>query len=135
MTPDFKNPDEFYRLEESAIDGTLIYDDYPPCEYKYFSKLSKLGYKNRHNGWSAEICEDKQAELKRQYLSERQDFDRFFTAACAMQDNIRRGGMTIIEVNKAKTVEGKLKYALIALELILNEEGFAKRNGLDKIIG
>lgn len=128
MKFDFKNETVFTDLEEAAIDGGLIYDDYPPCEYKYFSKLSKLGYLNRHKGWSAEICEAKQAEFKKQYVSEREDFDRFFNAACTMQENIRRGGMTVISINKAKNAEDKLRYALNALELILCEEGFAKRN-------
>ena len=61
---DFKrmSQEEFARYEDMAIDGRLIYDEYPAEEYKYFSQLSRLGYKNRHEGWSKEICEDKQAE-------------------------------------------------------------------------
>lgn len=132
MKIDFKNEAVFNQLEDEAIDGTLLYDDYPPCEYKYFSKLSKLGYMNRHKGWSAEICELKKAEIKAQYISEREEFDRFFNMACTMQDNIRRGGMTVCEVYKAKSLKDKLCYALNALELILCEDGFAKRN-LDKL--
>lgn len=43
--------EEFARYEDMAIDGRLIYDEYPAEEYKYFSQLSRLGYKNRHEGW------------------------------------------------------------------------------------
>ena len=39
--------EEFARYEDMAIDGRLIYDEYPAEEYKYFSQLSRLGYKNR----------------------------------------------------------------------------------------
>jgi hypothetical protein len=36
--------------------------------------------------------------------------------------------MTVCEVNKSKTVFGKLKNALRAIELMTCEEGFAERN-------
>ena len=57
---DFSDDSVFLELEDRAIDGVLDYEDFPPEEYKYFSKLAKLGYLNRHKGWSAEICEEKQ---------------------------------------------------------------------------
>ena len=128
MKIDFNNEHIFYQLEEDAIDGSLIYDDFPPCEYKYFSKLSKLGYNNRHKGWSVEICEEKKGELKRQYLSDKEKFDRFFQMSCKMQSNIRKGEALICKVNKANTKEEKLKYALMAIELMMCQDGYAKRN-------
>ena len=42
--------EEFARYEDMAIDGRLIYDEYPAEEYKYFSRLSRIGYKFRHDG-------------------------------------------------------------------------------------
>lgn len=94
---DFKrmSQEEFARYEDMAIDGRLIYDEYPAEEYKYFSQLSRLGYKNRHEGWSKEICEDKQAEYKREYLHSKERNGRFFRQACIMQENIRRGQTTV----------------------------------------
>ena len=121
--------EEFARYEDMAIDGRLIYDEYPAEEYKYFSQLSKLGYKNRHEGWSKEICEDKQAEYKREYLHSKERNGRFFRQACIMQENIRRGQTTVWKINKTQDREEKLKYALQALELILCDEGLAKHNG------
>lgn len=78
---DFKrmSQEEFTRYEDMAIDGRLIYDEYHAEEYKYFSQLSRLGYKNRHEGWSKEICEDKQAEYKREYLHSKERNGRFFS--------------------------------------------------------
>lgn len=121
--------EEFAKYEDAAIDGRLIYDEYPADEYKYFSKLSKLGYKNRHDGWSKEICEQKQREYKQEYSADKERSSRFFRMACVMQSNIRRGGMMVIKTQKAKDPADKLRYALQALELILCEEGLAKRNG------
>lgn len=123
--------EEFARYEDMAIDGRLIYDEYPAEEYKYFSQLSRLGYKNRHEGWSKEICEDKQAEYKREYLHSKERNGRFFRQACIMQENIRRGQTTVWKINKASDPAEKLEYALQALELILCSEGLAKHSGVN----
>lgn len=130
---DFKrmSQKEFARYEDMAIDGRLIYDEYPAEEYKYFSQLSRLGYKNRHEGWSKEICEDKQAEYKREYLHSKERNGRFFRQACIMQENIRRGQTTVWKINKTQDREEKLTYALQALELILCDEGLAEHNGVN----
>ena len=126
--PNFKNPDVFADLEDKAIDGLLDYDNFPPCEYKYFSRLSKLGYLNRIKGWSVEICEAKQKEYRLQYRCEREKQDFFGSVAKKMQANIRAGEMKIIEVNKAQTRDEKLAAALEALGLITGNENFAKLN-------
>jgi hypothetical protein len=126
--PDFKNTDVFADLEDKAIDGLLDYDNFPPCEYKYFSRLSKLGYMNRVKGWSVEICEAKQKEYRLQYRCEREKQDFFGNIAKKMQANIRAGEMKMIEVNKAKTRDEKLTAALEALGLITGNENFAKLN-------
>lgn len=67
MKPNFKDKTEFARLEDKAIDGQLDYTDYPPAEYKYFSKLAKLGYNNRHKGWDMITCLKLQQELQSEY--------------------------------------------------------------------
>lgn len=46
----FDDMQVFDQLENQAIDGVLDYDSFPPEEYKYFSRLAKLGYMNRHKG-------------------------------------------------------------------------------------
>ena len=125
---DFKDKEVFFELEEQAIDGDLNYDDFPPAEYKYFSKLSKLGYKNRHDGWNKEKCEEKQKEIKQQYMIEKEHAERFFNMSCRMQENIRKGEEMICQVNKAATQEDKLKYALLAIEFMTSQKGYAKRN-------
>lgn len=128
MKFDFKNPDVFADLEDKAIDGLLEYDNFPPCEYKYFSRLAKLGYMNRVKGWSVEICEAKQKEYRLQYRCEREKQDFFGTIAKKMQENIRAGEMKMIEVNKAQPRDEKLAAALEALGLITGNENFAKLN-------
>lgn len=125
---------EFALLEDKAIDGQLDYDNFPAQEYRYFSRLAKLGYKNRHDGWSKEICEQKQREFRMEYLGERERENRFFKISCKLQENIRRGETTIWKIFKSETNEDKLKYALQAIELMTNETGLAKQNGIEERI-
>lgn len=124
----FNDPDVFAQLEENAIDGTLIYDSFPPEEYKYFSNLSKLGYNNRHKGWSAEICQEKQAEYKSEYQSELSHRNRFYMLSCKQQENIRQSEMLISRLNKEQSQEKKLKLALKAIALMTGDSGIVKRN-------
>lgn len=68
---DFTDLSVFEKLEDEAIDGVLNYDDFPPEEYKYFSKLAKLGYCNRNKGWDIDICLKKQEEYRTDYSEEK----------------------------------------------------------------
>lgn len=115
---DFKNKQTFAELEDKAIDGLLDYDSFPPCEYKYFSRLAKLGYLNRTKGWSVEICEAKQREYLLEYQRECDERDFFGKIARQMQDNIKAGQMKRIELRKAQTVEDKLHIALEVIGLM-----------------
>ncbi len=126
---DFKNEQLFASLEESAINGELNFNDFPPCEYKYFSLLARLGYMNRYKGWSGEICQQKQENFYDQYLVEKADFEKYFTMACKMQDNIRKSEMEIIQLDKAKNQDEKYQHALKALSLLVNDNWLYRRNG------
>ena len=131
---DKMSAEEFANLEDKAIDGQLNYENFPAQEYRYFSRLAKLGYKNRHNGWSKEICEQKQREFRMEYLGEKERESRFFRIACKNQSNIKKGEETIWKIRKAKSQNDKLKYALQAIELMTIENGFAKENGIEERI-
>lgn len=119
---DFNNKQTFTELEDKAIDGLLDYDNYPPCEYKYFSRLAKLGYLNRTKGWSVEICEAKQREYKLEYQNDCDRRDFFGKIAKQLQDNIKASQMKRIELRKAQTVESKLAAALDIIGLLLCDE-------------
>ncbi|WP_295196705.1 hypothetical protein [Ruminococcus sp.] len=47
-----------------CIDGQLDYSDFPPPEYKYFLRLSRVGYNNRHKDWDINICLEWQYKLR-----------------------------------------------------------------------
>lgn len=123
----FNDPTEFARLENDAIDGALIYDDFPPEEYKYFSKLSKLGYNNRHKGWSVEICQAKQEEYKQQYYKEKSYNNRFTELYRQVHQNILTSSEITREMYKTNDKEQMLSLALQAIENMTQEDGFVKR--------
>lgn len=128
----FNDPAVFERLEDKAIDGVLDYSDFPPAEYKYFSKLSKIGYNNRVKGWAVEICEKKQKELRADYAREKEEAQRVFDLL--KQDNARRikYNAEITMIYKADDIYGILDSALAALEAVMDEPGFKER--IDKKI-
>lgn len=128
----FSNDDVFARLEDEAIDGRLDYSDFPPEEYKYFSKLARLGYLNRHKGWSAEICEKKQKEFREQYSREKERADKYINGMKRFNDLRIRQGEAISAIYKANDLYGVLDSALSALEALLDEPGFKMR--IDKKI-
>ena len=116
----------FAELEDKAIDGLLDYDNFPPCEYKYFSRLAKLGYLNRTKGWSVEICEAKQREYRLEYQRDCERRDFFAKIAKQLQDNIKAGQAKRIELRKAQTVESKLTAALEVIALMTCDDTIAR---------
>ena len=128
----FSNDDVFARLEDEAIDGRLDYSDFPPEEYKYFSKLARLGHLNRHKGWSAEICEKKQKEFREQYSREKERADKYINGMRHFNDLRIKHAQSITAIYKADDIYGILDSALAALEAVIDEPGFKAR--IDKRI-
>lgn len=128
MKPNFRDKTEFEQLEEKAIDGQLDYSEFPPEEYKYFSKLSKLGYKNRHMGWDVKTCTALQEQYRDDYRQEKDKADEFLNLSKQIHDNILKSTMLKIEMYKhADTEERMLDLALQVIELVTNENEFVKR--------
>ena len=128
MKLNFNDKTEFEQLEEKAIDGQLDYSEFPPEEYKYFSRLSKLGYNNRHMGWDVKTCTALQEQYRADYRQEKDKADEFLNLSRRIQDNILKSTMLKIEMYKnAENEEQMLDLALQVIELVTNEGGFAKR--------
>ena len=123
----FSNDDVFFSLEERAIEGALDYSSFPPEEYKYFSKLARLGHLNRHKGWSAEICEQKQEEFREQYRREKERADKYINGIKRFNDLRIRHAEAVSAIYKADDPQSVLDNALTALEALLDEPGFKHR--------
>ncbi len=127
MKFDFYNAQTFAYLEELAIDGQLNYDSFPPAEYKYFSLLARLGYLNRHKGWTKETCELKQAEYRREYQNHVEERDERLNHARTVQRRIIRTTELSRRLNFAKTRREALPLALKLIEVLVEEPDLAER--------
>lgn len=127
MKYNFKNSQEFAVLEDKAIDGQLDYSDFPSAEYKYFSKLARLGYNNRHKGWDIKICLEWQEKFKSDYIAESDDRDRYSLLSKRIQDNIKLSADLVRQMYKSDSREEIVTLALKAIECLTNENGFADR--------
>lgn len=127
MKYNFNDSQEFARLEDKAIDGQLDYSDFPPAEYKYFSKLARLGYNNRHKGWDIKICLEWQEKIKSDYISERDDRDRYSLLSKRIQDNIKLSADLVRQIYKSDSAEEIVSLALKTTECLTNENGFERR--------
>lgn len=124
---DFNNPQVFERLEDKAIDGQLDYSNFPPPEYKYFSKLAKLGYNNRHKGWDINICLELQDKLRTEYKRDRDNADEFRLLSVQIMNNVKKSADLVRQMYKADSADETITAALMALECLTNENGLTKR--------
>ena len=122
----FNDESVFFQMEEQAIDGQLDYDDFPPEEYRYFSKLSKLGYRNRHHGWSKELCELKQEEYRKEYRQACEERDQRVEHAKKLQANLIRSAELSRQLHTATHRHEVIDVALELLEILLNEPGLVR---------
>lgn len=124
----FKDSQIFEQLEDKAIDGQLDYSNFPSAEYKYFSKLAKLGYNNRHKGWNIKICLELQEKFKTEYNREKQQADEYLNLSKRIQKNIMKSSELVNQIYKqAKDKDEILLLALQTIECLTNEGGFVKR--------
>ena len=54
--------------------------------------------------------------------------EKLFSVMAEYQSNIRKAGTLRSDIDKAKTVEDKLRYALECIEAMTGETGFSRRN-------
>lgn len=121
---DFSNPQVFEQLEDDAIDGRLNYDNFPSAEYKYFSKLAKLGYNNRHKGWTVETCKMKQEEYRKQYCVEKDKQNEYRKLSKRILDNLINASELM---RKLYSTDDVAHTALLIVELLTNETGLTNR--------
>ena len=128
MKMNFNDAEQFERLEDMAIDGQLDYSDFPPEEYQYFSRLARLGYLNRHKGWSVDICEQKQEEYREQYYKHCENREARFQHMKQLQVMLVKGSDMLRRLNTTRDENEALSLALQYIELIREEQsGLEKR--------
>lgn len=123
----FKNPDEFKRLERQTYDGTLDVSDFPPAEYKYFSELRKIYYAFKFEGLDKDNAERKKALLYREYQRNVSESDYSLQVHKAYQGNIRSACTLLSDIEKSKDTETIALLACKAIQCMTGEYSFADR--------
>ena len=132
--PDFKDPDIWNGLKKQCYDGGLIYNDFPADEYKYFDRLRTVYLEYQANVFSKSEAAERERLLLKEYQQSKQTAARSLEVYREYQANIKRLDSLRIEINKAQTVEGKLRAALEIVGIVTGDGDFANRNlkGIDE---
>ena len=131
--------DNLPELERQAWRGTLDYSGFHACEFKFLATIEQLGNRCRRDNIPAELLRGDVEKARKIYRREREELQYGLDINSKYQDAIRRSDRLRIAVEKAATIEDKLRFALECVELLTNETEFAVRNlrkaGLKKVKG
>ena len=120
--------DEFRGLERKAWNGTLDFSKFPAPEYKFFNTVQALGYRCRHGNIPAELLKDDIRDARDIYRHEREQLTYNIEAERKYHNARLRARELVNAIYKTNTKDGKLRFALECIELLIGEGGFAARN-------
>lgn len=134
ILPDFGDPDIWNGLKKQCYSGKLIYKDYPADEYKYFDRLQMIYREYRAGDIPKSEAEAQEQLLIKEYRNAKQTAARSLEVYREYQANIKRFDSLRIEINKADTLEGKLRASLEIVGIVTGDEDFMRRNlkGIDE---
>ena len=124
----FRDEAIFKKLESECYTDTLVYDSFPAAEYKYFSRLRKIYSDYKFGGLDKDTAAKRKAGIYADYRLDAERDGLIGKVYAEYQDNIRKAGTLRSDIDKAKTAEDKLRYALECIEAMTGETGFARRN-------
>ena len=115
-------------MEKSLIEKAAMSGDMPHLltvpEKQLFRQLRALYTKSRAAKYTCE-----QARLEKVVIyADFESTEKLFSVMEEYQLNIRKAGTIRSDIDKAVTVEDKLRYCLECIEAMTGETGFAKRN-------
>ena len=110
-------------IEKAAMNGEMPKLLTIP-EKQLFRQLRALYTEYRAGKYTRE-----QARLEKGVIyADFESIEKLFSVMDEYQLNIRKAGTLRSEIDKAKTVEDKLRYALECIEAMTGETGFSRRN-------
>ena len=124
----FQDEAIFKKLETECYTDTLDFDSFPAAEYKYFSRLRKIYSDYKFGGLDKDAAAKRKAVIYAEYRHDAERDGLIGKVYAEYQDNIRKARTLRSDIDKAVTVEDKLRYALECIEDMTGETGFAKRN-------
>ena len=128
ILPDFGDPDIWNGLKKQCYSGKLIYKGFPADEYKYFDRLQMIYREYRAGDIPKAEAEAQEQLLAKEYRNAKQTAARSLEVYREYQANIKRLDSLRIEINKADTLEGKLRAALEIVGIVTGDKDFGRRN-------
>lgn len=126
MSIDFQNPEQFHELEKQAYAGELDFNDFPPCEYKYFQRLCQVYYAFRFEGLLQNEAEQAKKHIYRQYQEDLQEHQRYSDFVKRWHENIRNAGTYRSEILKTSDIVEKYTLAVKCISAMTGDEPFLK---------
>ena len=124
----FKDPEEFRKLECQAYDGQLDFNEFPAAEYRYFDRIQDIGYRSRHEGLTREQARSERGKALKDYRDDIDALTGNLNAARQYTESRVRMGALVDEIYKEHSPLGKLRLALEFVELTIGEDGLASKN-------
>ena len=124
----FRDEAIFKKLESECYTDTLDFDSFPAAEFKYFSRLRKIYSDYKFGGLDKGTAAKRKAEIYADYRLDAERDGLIGRVYAEYQENIRKAGTLRSEIDKAATMEDKLRYCLECIEAMTGETGFARRN-------
>ena len=115
-------------MEKSLIEKAAMSGEMPKLltipEKQLFRQLRALYTEYRAGKYTRE-----QARIEKGIIyADFESTEKLFSVMAEYQNNIRKAGTLRSDIDKAKTAEDKLRYALECIEAMTGETGFARRN-------
>lgn len=127
MKYDFSNPKHWKAMEKQAHDGTLDFSRFPPAAYRYFSELTKLYHAYRFESLDMASAQSRKKKLHAQYRESVIAFEGAQAAFKDYQNNIRKAGTLLSEIEKAVSADRIASLACEVIGLFTGDQGFADR--------
>lgn len=129
--------DEEIRQWQIAINEDPVNTDISkldPAEYKFLDLYRELIMEYKQDNKTKEECKEIGKLLRKEYEENKQTVSRSLEVYREYQANIKRLDSLRIEINKAQTVEGKLRAALEIVGIVTGDRDFMRRNlkGIDE---
>ena len=99
-----------------------------PAEYKFLDLYRQLIVEYKQGVKTLDECKENGKLLRKEYENNKQTASRSLEVYRQYQANIKRLDSLRIEINKAQTVEGKLRAALEIVGIVTGDGDFMNRN-------
>lgn len=124
---DFNDPEDFKKLEKMAYDVTIDISRFPPAAYRYFDQLRIIYAEYKYDNLPKEVAASRKAKIFSDYKETISAYEQWRSVYKAYQDNIRKAGTLMNDIEKSNTTEDIALLACEVIGIMTGDESFAPR--------